>query len=76
MLSAPVAYDFIEAARMAAQPVLGVDCFILTESTTMSPLEHILDLSGAVAAGVDTWQEARRFVEERELLGFLFEVII
>jgi len=74
MFPASVAYEFIEAARRYSQPVLGVDCFVLTESTTESPLEHILDLSTAI--GIDTWHEARQFIEARGSLGFLFELTV
>ena len=76
MFEAPVAYEVIEAAKLAHRPILGVDCFILTESTTMSPLEHILDLSRAVSQGIDTWSEARRFIEERQSFGFFFEIVV
>jgi hypothetical protein len=76
MFEAAVAYEVIAAAKLAARPILGIDCFLVTESTTTSPLEHVLDLSNGVAAGVDTWREARRFIKEREGLGFLFEVVV
>jgi hypothetical protein len=69
------AVDFIEAARQRQQPVLGIDSFIITETTTEPLMEHILDLS---VSGLpdDTWSEARRFVEERRDSGFMFEICI
>jgi hypothetical protein len=76
MFEAAVAYEVIEAARLARRPVLGIDCFILTESTTMPLLEHILDLSRAVSQGIDTWSQARRFIEERQSFGFFFEIVV
>ena len=63
-LRAPEALEFIEAARLRSLPVLGIDGFELTETTTKPCLEHILDLSPERVAR-DTWQEAKQFVEER-----------
>ena len=75
MLSAPDALAFIEAARRQQTPVLGVDSFILTETTTQPLMEHTLDLSvGGFPA--DTWSEAQRFVDERRDSGFMFEVVV
>jgi hypothetical protein len=75
MLTAPDAIIFIEAARHQQAPILGVDSFILTETTTLPLMEHMLDLA---VDGVidDTWSEARRFVEERQDFGFIFEIVI
>ncbi len=75
MLPASIAFEFIDAARLAQRPILGVDSFVVTDSTTTSPLEHTLDLSGADLS-VDTWQKAQRFIEEREHLGFVFEIVV
>jgi hypothetical protein len=75
MLTAPDAIVFIEAARQQQAPILGVDSFILTETTTLPLMEHMLDLS---VDGLfdDTWSEALRFVKERQNFGFMFEVVI
>ena len=74
-LKASDALDFIEAARQAKTPVLGVDAFIITETTTQPLMEHILDCS---IEGVppDTWSPARDFVEERRNSGFMFEIVV
>ncbi|HEY6168068.1 MAG TPA: hypothetical protein VI454_08520 [Verrucomicrobiae bacterium] len=75
MLNARDAVAFIETARQQRRPVLGVDSFIVTETTTQPLMEHILDLSvGGLPA--DTWSEARRFVEQRRDSGFMFEVVV
>ncbi len=74
-LKASDALDFIEAARQAKTPVLGVDAFIITETATRPMLEHILDCSlGGLPP--DTWSPARRFVEERRDSGFMFEIVV
>jgi hypothetical protein len=74
-LKASDALDFIEAARLAKMPVMGVDAFIITETATEPLLEHILDCSiGGLPP--DTWSPARRFVEERLNLGFMFEIVV
>jgi hypothetical protein len=75
MLNAQDALDFIETARQQQRPILGVDSFLVTETTTQPLMQHILDLStGGLPA--DTWSEARRFVEERRDSGFMFEVVV
>ena len=75
MLSAPDALAFIDAARQRQARILGVDSFIVTETTTQPLMEHILDLSvGGVPA--DSWSEARRFVEQRRDSGFMFEIVV
>ena len=72
-LKASAALDFIEAARQATTLVLGIDTFIITETTTEPLPEHILDCSELPA---DTWSVARRFVEVRKGSGFMFEIVI
>lgn len=69
------ALDFIEAARQASTPVLGIDTFIITETTTAPLLEHILDCSEGDDLPADTWSVARRFVEVRRDSGFMFEIV-
>ncbi len=75
MLNAHDALARIESARQQRRPVLGIDSFIVTETTTQPLMEHILDLS---VGGLpdDTWSEARRFVEQRKESGFMFEVVV
>ena len=75
MLNATDALAFIEAARVRHTVVLGVDSFIITDTTTQPLMEHTLDLSvGGLPA--DTWSEARRFVEQRRHSGFMFEIVV
>jgi hypothetical protein len=75
MLNAHGSIDFIETARQDRRPVLGIDSFIVTETTTEPLMEHILDLSVGPLA-TDTWSEARRFVEQRKDSGFMFEIVV
>jgi len=74
MFAASSALAFIEAARQQQTPVLGVDSFVVTDTSTQPLMEHTLDLS--VSGPTDTWSEARRFVEERQDLGFMFEIVV
>lgn len=74
MLNANDALTFIETARHQQKPIFGIDSFIVTETATQPMMEHILDLSAGVPD--DTWSEARRFVQERQDLGFMFEVVV
>jgi hypothetical protein len=74
MLPPQVALEFIDAARLAGHPILGVDSLVVTENSTTSAIDHVLDLSSA-GSDTDTWSEARRFVEARTDMGFLFEIV-
>lgn len=74
MFAAPSALAFIEAARQQQTPVLGVDSFVVTDTSTQPLMEHTLDLSVG-GLPTDTWSEARRFVNERRDLGFMFEIV-
>jgi hypothetical protein len=75
MLNAHDALALIKSARQQQRPVLGIDSFLVADTTARPLMEHILDLSvGGLPA--DTWSEARRFVEERRDSGFMFEVVI
>ncbi len=76
-LKASDALDFIEAAHQAKAPVLGVDAFIITETTTQPLMDHILYCSIEYApSDIDTWSAARDFVEERRDSGFMFEIVV
>lgn len=74
-LTATDALALIDAARAHYKPILGVDSFVLTETTIQPFMEHILDLSSALGT-TDTWSRASSFVEERKSLGFHFEVVL
>ena len=75
MLNAHDALAFIETVRQERRPILGIDSFTVTDTTTQPLMEHILDLSvGGLPA--DTWSEARRFVEQRSDSGFMFEIVV
>jgi len=75
MLNVRDTLAFIETARRQRRPILGIDSFLVTETTTQPLMEHILDLSVGGLPG-DTWSEARRFVEQRRESGFMFEVVV
>ncbi len=56
-LAASDAIALVEAARQQRHPVLGVDSFVITDTTTQPLMEHSMDLSvGAIPA--DTWSAA------------------
>jgi hypothetical protein len=69
------ALSFIAGARAHGVRVLGVETFVVTESTTEPQMDHILDLSGADTK-CDTWIEAEQFISERGAHGYLFEVTV
>jgi hypothetical protein len=69
------ALAFIDEARAERTPVLGIETFTLTEQTTQSHLDHILDLSDAEET-FDTWSRAAEFVSERADGDYFFEVTV
>jgi len=69
------ALSFIAGARDHGVPVLGVETFLITDSTAEPQMDHILDLSGADKE-CDTWSEAEHFISERSTRGYLFEVAV
>ena len=71
ILSADGALAMVERARELGVPVLGVDEFWITESTTQPDLEHSLDLG----AGKGRWDEAAAFIAARAVSGLMFEVV-
>jgi hypothetical protein len=66
------ALAMVERARELGVPVLGVDGFWITETTTRPDLAHTIDLSGDANKG---WDEAARFIAERFDGGLMFEVV-
>ena len=75
LLRAANAIDFIEAARSQHQRVLGIDSFLITETTTQPMEDHILDLSAGTET-TDSWSESKQFIEERHNLDFWFEIVV
>lgn len=74
-LSAPVAIDYIRAARGVGLKILGIDAFRLTEVATQPLQEHSTDYSSNSEI-LDTWIVAESFVRQRMVLGLYFEVVI
>ena len=75
MFRAPDALAFIDEARAERIPVLGIETLTLTEHTTQSHLDHILDLSDADET-FDTWSRAAQFVSERADGDYFFDVTV
>ena len=75
LFRAPDALAFIADARAEDIPVLGIETFTLTEQTTESHLDHILDLSDAEET-FDTWSCAAEFVSERASGDYFFDVTV
>jgi hypothetical protein len=74
-LPASDAIGLIEAARAQGRPVLGIDSFHITDTTTEPLMEHSIDLSVGEISG-DTWSAASEFVRARSESGFMFEVVL
>ena len=70
------ALDLIEAARQQAKPVLGIDAFVVTDTTVQPFLEHSIDYSIAPTSRSKSWSDAKQFIEQRRDLGFVFEIVV
>jgi hypothetical protein len=66
------ALAMIERAEQLGVPVLGIDGFRMTETTTQPDMEHSIDLS---STGHGAWHEAGEFISARADRGLMFEVV-
>jgi hypothetical protein len=73
---AKAATEVILAVAEAGLRVLGVDGFLITETTTQPLMEHSVDFSGGPAACENDIQAALEFVKARESLGLYFEIVL
>jgi hypothetical protein len=76
LLAADDALEFVRRAEAAGVAILGVDGMFVSPTATVSPIEHIADFSAAVARGEGCWAYGREFIEDRRLLGMVFEVTL
>lgn len=70
------ATEVILAAAEAGLRVLGVDGFVITETSTQPFMEHSIDFSGGPAACENDIQAALEFVKARKSLGLYFEIVL
>jgi len=68
----------VRRCRERGIEILGIDGFILTDTTTQPTMEHSIDLSGSrrPAAVADGWEKAERFIAERATTALFFEVVV
>lgn len=76
LLRAPDAIALVNRAAEEGVPILGVEGFVVTSTSTGSPIEHIADYSSAVAVGHGCWQDAESFIRDRASTGLLFELTL
>ena len=76
LLRAPDAVALVNRAAEEGVPILGVDGFVVTPTSTESPIEHVADYSDAVAQGHGCWQDAESFIQSRAATGLLFELTL
>jgi hypothetical protein len=72
ILAPATALEMIARTEELGVPVLGVDGFWITESTTQPDLGHSIDLGSGRPA---SWVDAAQFVRDRASLGLMFEVV-
>ena len=76
LLRAPDAIALVNRAAEEGVPILGVEGFVVTPTSTESPIEHIADYSSAVALGHGCWQDAESFIRDRASTGLVFELTL
>ena len=65
------ALKLVELCRKNGVQVLGVDSFIITETTTQPFMEHSIDLSYCE----NSHEKAKDFIYQKRKCGFRFEVV-
>jgi hypothetical protein len=72
MFRAPDALSLVQACLERGVPVLGIDGFIIGETTPQPTMEHSIDLSDA---GTACWEQARQFLNVRIKSDLYFEIV-
>jgi len=69
------ALDLIRVCQNEERVILGIDAFILTETTTQPISEDSIDYSTDDSV-CGNWNEAKEFIEQRRNKGYYFEVVL
>ena len=64
------AIDLIERCRQFNKRILGIDAFIISETTTQPVSEHSAEFKGQ-----NNWQHAKEFIQKKKNEGLYFEVV-
>ena len=70
------ALALVSRAAEEGVPIVGIDGVRVSATATESPIEHLADFSAAVAGGHGCWQDAEKFIRERDALGLVFELTL
>lgn len=65
------ALELIDLCQKGSLTILGIDSFIVTETTTQPLLEYSIDLSFSK----NSYEQAKVFLELEKHKGFVFEVV-
>jgi hypothetical protein len=76
LFEAGVALELVERARREGIAVLGVNCLLVTQDSTIEPLEEMSDYSVAVSRGDGSWDSAAAHIAARRKSPFYFEVVL
>ena len=69
--------DAVDVVRRCAElgiGIIGIDAFIVNESSIQPLMEHSIDFSAQATCG-DKWSAAELFIVSRAEEGLLFEVV-
>lgn len=65
------AVELIDICQQNGLPVLGIDSLIVTETKTQPFMEHSIDFSDSL----NSYEDAKAFLNLKKDLGFVFEVV-
>lgn len=76
-------YEYNDALKLVmlceqqGLPILGIDSFVVTETKTIPYMEHSIDFSDVAntTEKENTFTLARKFLQDKQKRGFLFEVV-
>ena len=68
------ALKLIKKCREANIKILGIDSFIVSETTTQPLAEYSIDFS-TQNSSTENWREAEKFILDKQTKGFLFEIV-
>lgn len=69
------ALEFVQVCKKQGVDILGIDSFIITDTTTQSSLEHSIDFSdGRFKPLVSIFDEATSFLRKQDD-SFYFEIV-
>jgi hypothetical protein len=75
MFRAPEALKIIDICHERGIGILGIDSFIITETTTQPMIENSIDYTARGKSEPSSWSLAQEFIESLSKKDFYFEIV-